>query len=238
MKVSAVIVTRGDVDLGPILRSLRKWEVVVWDNGAGKVTRYNNASSPLRWYAKVEASGVDDLAVYGRYAAIEYARGDLIYTQDDDCIVSDPQAIVDALIPLLPEIGWVGSPPGELFLSTLRPPVVCNMPEEFRHDFYVDHALVGFGSAFHRDAPEQAFERFNTAPMKMPAKVGYREELERLFNHTCDIVFTALTPRVLVDVPKENLPYASDDYRMWRQPTHQGERAAMLELVRNVKGSP
>jgi hypothetical protein len=56
------------------------------------------------------------------------------------------------------------------------------------------------------------------------------------FNHpdepqTCDVVFTALTPRALVDVPYENLPWAEDPDRMYRQPGHQAERGKMLELA-------
>jgi hypothetical protein len=62
MNVSAVIVTRGDVDLGPILDSIPIDDIVVW----------NNAEK--------------DLSVYGRYAAIDQCRHAFIYTQDDDAI--------------------------------------------------------------------------------------------------------------------------------------------------------
>ena len=51
------------------------------------------------------------------------------------------------------------------------------------------------------------------------------------FRRTCDIVLTALTPRVLVDVPKENLPWAEGEERMYRQPEHVGERKRMLDTV-------
>ena len=55
------------------------------------------------------------------------------------------------------------------------------------------------------------------------------------FERTCDIVVTALTPRILVDIPKENLPYAEDENRMYRQPEHQADRAWMLDQVMKVK---
>jgi hypothetical protein len=58
---------------------------------------------------------------------------------------------------------------------------------------------------------------------------------EDFWHRTCDIVFTALTPRVLVDVPYEDLPWASAENRMWKQPTHREERGRMLELVRQVR---
>jgi hypothetical protein len=180
---------------------------------------------------------VPDLMVYGRYAAIEYASHDLIYVQDDDVIVSDPQAIVDAWIdasrnyegghPRFPDVYKIDH-------------VVCNQPQEFRHDFYDDHALVGFGAAFHRDAPNIAFGRFwQHEGWASHALVGLNDvgdEQREWFLRCCDIVFTALTPRVLVDVPKTNLPYAEGPDRMYRQPRHTWERKRMLELVRGVRG--
>jgi len=191
MNVAAIIVTRGDQDLTPIVASLpEEWPVVIWDNSVEK-----------------------DLAVYGRYAAIARTDAELIYTQDDDCIVSEPQVLVEA---------WLDTATDEY--------VICNMPSEFRHDFYAEHALVGFGACFHRDAPERAFARFSLSDGGYPLTqndLGF-------YHRTCDIVFTALTPRVLVDVPHENLPWAYHYDRMYRQPELLAERVRMLDLVRDL----
>jgi hypothetical protein len=204
VEVAAIVVTKGDQDIRPVLASLpEEWEQVVWDNSVER-----------------------DLHVYGRYAAIERTDADLIYVQDDDCIVSDPQALVDAWDEMraLAEIEQTPDPAAF---------VVCNMPPEFRHDFYTEHALVGFGAVFHRDAPQRAFEKFQmdnyglTFPLTSPTEVSW-------FHRTCDIVFTALTPRVLVNVPVESLPYAYHYDRMYRQPEHQAERVRMLDLVRQI----
>lgn len=193
MNVSACLVTRGDVDLNPILDSFAQAhcfkDVAIWDN-----------------------SKRDDLAVYGRYAAIAETSGDLIFTQDDDCVL--PASSIKHLTTLLPVAG-------DQFL-------VANMPQPFRHDFYSDHALVGFGACFHRDLPWLAFEQLDISEAG-----GFGE----WFRRTCDVVFTALTPRVLVDVPYENLPWASDDSRMWKQNGHIEERTRMLELVRQVRSA-
>lgn len=62
--VSAVIVTRGDVDLAPVVDSLPYGEILVWDN----------------------TKRPSDLSVFGRYAAIREASNDVIYVQDDDCV--------------------------------------------------------------------------------------------------------------------------------------------------------
>src|ERR1700749_2308290 len=63
--VSCVIPTRGDVDLSQILEALPFDDIIVYDN-----------------------SERDDVGLYGRYAAIEYAANDVIVTQDDDVLVT------------------------------------------------------------------------------------------------------------------------------------------------------
>lgn len=227
--VSAIIVTRGDHDLSDLLDSLPdEWERIVWDNGYHGYPHVDVYKDGNDWRPNGLPGGVQisDLSVYGRYAAIEHAKHDLIYVQDDDCVVAHPQTIVDTLIGKT-KVYTVEDAEGEYFVGDPWDGVVCNMPQEFRHDFYVDHALVGFGAAFHRDAPERAFQIMPPVPVL---------EMDRAWMwRTCDIIFTGLTPRVLVDVPKFDLPWAHDDDRMWKQPTHQAERARMLDLMRQVR---
>lgn len=206
MNVSVVIPTRGDVDITPITESFPSgWEVLVYDNGMGVCRTY----SGHKW--GVVASDLPDLSVYARYAAIEYASHNLIFTQDDDVIVSDPE-----------RIAWESDSGGSAYGQ-----LVCNMPPEFRHDGYTDSCLVGFGACFHRDAPTRAFRWFSGDE--------HHEYFQGWFRRTCDVVFTTLTPRVLVDVPKVDREFASDPDRMWKQPEHYGERVRMLELARRVR---
>lgn len=233
--VTAIIVTRGDVDLEPVLSSLPKeWELLVWSNNENPYLNLGRDNT----HAVVV--GGKDLAVYGRYAAIEYARNDLIYVQDDDCVVSDPAAF-PKLWELAGSYPWDGrtdEPWGSDPRDTLDH-VVCNMPTEFRHEFYSDHALVGFGACFHRDAPARAFAKmFAPAPKEIQGREGdFMARGSPEFARTCDIVFTGLTPRVLVDIPKQNLWWAEDESRMYRQPEHVAERARTLELVKKVRDS-
>lgn len=63
--IAAVLVTRGDVNMQPILDSLPYPEVVVWDN----------SKRPF------------DCKVFGRYLGILETTKPVIYVQDDDCIV-------------------------------------------------------------------------------------------------------------------------------------------------------
>lgn len=110
MKVSACLVTRGDCDLSPILESLPFDDVVVWDN-----------------------SKREDLGIYGRYAAIEEAKHEVIYTQDDDLLVDCWEKLLAAYVPAK---------------------VLCNYPQPW------DIPWVARGSLFHRDLPRKAFSRY------------------------------------------------------------------------------
>ncbi len=66
MKISACLVTRGNVDMQPIVDSLGMYdEVLVWDN----------SKTP-----------VNEMA-HGRYVIAEQARNDIIFFQDDDVIL-------------------------------------------------------------------------------------------------------------------------------------------------------
>lgn len=207
MSVTAIVVTRGDVPLDRIWASLpADWQKITWDNGRGVMTTQADGITASMY--------VSDVGVYGRYAAVEHALHDVIYVQDDDVIVSDPQAITAA---------W-SAQPVEAFEAGYRWHAVCNMPQEFRHDFYREHALVGFGAAFHRVAPKRAFDR-------MAWRIGMDVGDQEWFNRTCDVVFTALTPHIFVDIPKTNLPWAEAPNRMYRNPSHVGERKAMLEAA-------
>jgi hypothetical protein len=242
VNVSAIIVTRGDVDLGPILESLpSSWEVITWDNGDGLVYR-NAGGSVVFGFPGDEVFEVgSDLFVYGRYAAIEYASHNLIYVQDDDCIVSDPQAIVDRWlwITRLRDVGLEEELHAVAGLRDQDLPIVANMPQEFR-PHYPDSCLLGFGACFHRDLPDRAFERF-LHPTRMDPEggwIGYMDSVRltsSMLRRTCDVVFTTLTPRVLVDVPVEVLSYAHGEGRMWKQPNHFGERTQVLEMARKVR---
>ena len=235
--VSVCIATRGDVPLRPIFLSIpRGWEIVWWNNGDGTVTVTNSDEEN---FVDVQYSGVPDLGPHARFAAIEYASHDLIYCQDDDVIVSDPELIVrqycsgesyDATdkFRLFPDSNssykealWNDGGEHD------REYVICNMPQEFR-EHYPDSSLVGFGACFHRDAPERAFQRF----------FDYHSGMKRndpLFLRESCRVFTVLTPRVLVDIDKQDLPYASDGTRLWRQPGHLNFRDRALTLAREVR---
>lgn len=123
MRVAACLVTRGNVPMDDIIESLpEQYEVVLWDN-----------------------SKRGDLGVYGRYAAIGLTDAELIYVQDDDCVL-EPEGFASLE-------GHVLARPNDL---------AANMPERFR-PHYPDSCLVGFGAMFHRDLPSATFPRVQLA---------------------------------------------------------------------------
>ncbi len=75
--VSAVLITRGDVDLEPIISTLPYNDLVVWD--------------------ATERSG--DASCYSRYLAAEEAEHDVIYFQDDDLLFTAHDGLLDAYEP-------------------------------------------------------------------------------------------------------------------------------------------
>lgn len=181
--VSAVVVTRGDVDLTRILQTFTDagiFDFVVWDNSRRP----------------------EDLMVYGRYAAITECEKPVIFVQDDDVVIP-PESIRQII---------ACYSPGR---------VTCNMPERFR-PHYPESALVGFGACFDRWLP-----RFVLG--KLPL------EADELLLRECDQAFTALLPRVLIDVDVELLPHGEDPSRLWRQPEHHAARRQMLDLALRVR---
>ena len=168
--------------------------------------------------AEIDRAGIRDIVVWdnsvlpdrgphGRFAAMNAAFHETIYVQDDDALV--PAASIRQLLD-----------------AYVRGAVVVNMPYEFR-PHYPDSAMVGFGAVFDRRDAYREFERF----------LAFHEmtETDWLFQRESCRALTTLLPRILVDVPKADMPYASDPDRLWKQPEHVLMRERMLALAREVR---
>jgi glycosyltransferase involved in cell wall biosynthesis len=75
--IAAVLVTRGNVDMEPILATLPYDEIVIWDNSKRD----------------------HDLKVMGRYAAIPETTKPVIYWQDDDVVFTEHDRLLAAYTP-------------------------------------------------------------------------------------------------------------------------------------------
>jgi hypothetical protein len=181
--VTACLVTRGDVDMQPILKSLGPFrEVSVWDNGVR-----------------------ENQIVWGRYVSMGGVDG-VVYTQDDDVILP-PESLA-------------------LLVAAYQPGrIVCNVPARFRAR-YTDSGLVGFGAVFDPYLVASAVREYEDA--------GGDPRSDE-FKRTCDIVVTMLNEIDMVDLPYEELPYAHDDTRMWKQTGHFEERQSMRRFCREIR---
>lgn len=149
--VCAILVTRGDIDMAPIIDELPYGEILVYDN----------SQRPIDW------------KVFGRYMGIHETSRPLIYFQDDDCIVRNHSALLDA---------WE------------RGHVVGNFKNDpARVRVFKDSTLLGWGSLFERHLPFDAFFRYaRHHPLDWRFMTGLGAEFS----------FPILTPskKVLVDI--------------------------------------
>ncbi len=184
MKISALIVTRGNVDLKEVVAPLSVFdELIIWDN----------------------SKRVLDFGPFGLYVAAEQAIGEILYVQDDDCIVSSPWAIANV---------WA---PGR---------IVCNMGKEYQEAYHTKRdKLMGFGSVFEKTFIRPTFARYLKHFQLDDVTLREPNRIFTALNH----------PRIdIVDVPITHMPYASDPDRLWKQPNHgqmRDEALRRCELV-------
>lgn len=167
-------------------------------------------SLPFERVIVYDNSRESDNGVFGRYIAVSRAESRACFIQDDDCVLAP-----DTFTALR-----AAYQPGH---------IVANMPERFR-EHYPDSCLVGFGAIIDRELPALAIARFGSYWYAYDGS-GMPEN----FHRECDGIVTALTPRILVDEPYRDLPWASAPSRLWKQPEHVSERTRMLELARKVR---
>lgn len=153
-------------------------------------------TQPHNPYIVWDNSKTLDFATFGRFLAAltDSSCGDLVYCQDDDVIVSSPLTIAAA---------WE---PGK---------IVCNMPQAHLANYTGSgklDKLLGFGSCFERALIRPTFARY-----LLHYPVG------PLLLRECDRIFTGLNADKikLVDVPKTDMPWATDSSRLYRQQDHQ-----------------
>lgn len=183
--VTAVIVTRGDCDIEPVLASLIFDDVVIWNN-------------------KVAI----DYGAYGRYVAIrDHAKRNVVYVQDDDCVVSeeDQWRLLDAYEPGV--------------LTALMPPERID---------YRDTVLIGWGAIFDRELPEAAFRRW--------VETGHETESDEFRVVGADFIFPMLTPHKRLDGYHRDLPHAHAPNRTWASfPLYGQVKEAFLHEGREIR---
>lgn len=141
--VSAVLVTRGDVDLSRILESLPFDDVVVWDN-----------------------SQREDLKTFGRYAALPEAKHDVIWFQDDD-IVLPPATIEGLLAAYEPGVFCANMSPGWVAGRDLHDSVFVGAGAILDRDLPAK-ALAKYDTMFERD---ELFHYYPETILTIPSRI-------------------------------------------------------------------
>lgn len=126
-RVSAILVTRGDVDLSLILAELDIFDdIIIWDN-----------------------SEREDLKTFGRYAAITEARHPVVYFQDDDIIVY--RSTIEGLLAAYePGVMLANMSPGWVAGRDLHDSVFVGAGGLLDRDI-PDRALAKYDQMFERD---------------------------------------------------------------------------------------
>ena len=190
-QVSAVLVTRGNVDMGPIVDSLIFDDIVIWDNS-------------------VEPQ---DQMTFGRCLAIERAKHDIIYSQDDDLIHS-PENQLRLLEQYEPGV-LVGCMWDEWSAGAAA--------QGIPHG-YDDLVFAGSGAIYDRDIPPAAVDRYLEC---FP--------LDDFFRLWADTIIGIIAPTRQVDIRFEVLPSASDDYRMCNQSGAVQNKKDAIQRARAVR---
>ena len=195
--ISAVLVTRGDVDMLPIIETLPYGEIIIWDNSKRPV----------------------DYGVFGRYVAIAETTRPLVYFQDDDCLVSCHESLLEAWEP-----GYVV---GNAF------------DDAERLHRYEGTTLLGWGSLFEADLPWQTFTEYaRHYPMEQlwshwePVGTGHR-------GLGAEIVFPMLAPSKTITHGvtwlDEDGPVLERENRMWKQPGFYDATRWWMDRARSIQ---
>lgn len=156
-------------------------EVIIWDN-----------------------SGSRNVINYGRYLGAFSGRNEVIYTQDDDCIVEDIASLY------------------EMFEAQNGRCMVNGMKQERAHAYTGKDSIVGWGAFFKRDWPN-VLDRYI-------AKYGE----DYIFYRETDRIFTTLCPveRLQMNIKIRDFASAMDPKSLSLQMEHEAMKAAALTRAR------
>ena len=183
-QVSAVLVTRGDVDMQPILDTLPYSDVVIWDN----------------------SKRPHDMKPFGRYLAMEEAKNEIVYFQDDDVLFASHDKLLEAYEPGM---------------------ITCNMPSPwYEQAGYAEmgYVQVGFGAIVPKGISQQAFALYLTE---------YPED--DLFLTYCDQIHGILVPSQRFDFGGVELPYAEAPGRIYTSPGAHDRKMTVVKRALGIR---
>lgn len=207
-KVTACLVTRGNVPMERIKATLPYGEILVWDNSKEHV----------------------DLKVFGRYEVAKRAKNDVIYWQDDDVEFTEHEALMAAYEPdtFVSNNAHGPNPGGYDDLALQAAGALC--PTWLIADTwarwwqrYPVARLYEFVKNLHEDG------------VTLPVGGSAGHLLGVLYE--ADFIFGVLCKKwKQIDLPYTRL-YADDDTRLCRQPWQEDLKLHMTNLAREIRGA-
>lgn len=185
--ITACLVTRGDVDMTPIVATLDAYaEVRIWDN-----------------------SQIGDLGAAGRVAAMILSETEYVYTQDDDVIFRDHDALLDSFNQT-PDLA------------------ICNWAHGSFTGGFHDVGFTGAGAILPRRLAIHALATF-AVMTEIDGETLRRE---------ADFAIGILMPHRHVVLPYEILPQATAPNRLCNTVGHLEARMRVTNLARHLKWGP
>lgn len=218
--VTAVIVTRGDVDLTPVLDSLIFDDVIVWDNSREPfaIGEWRNGAVTVGTRLAAQALAPQrDLAVdemtWGRALAAELATTNVVYSQDDDIIHTpeNQQAIIAAYEP-------------GVLVGCMWDEWSAGAKKQGIEDGYDDLVFCGSGSVYDRDLPFNVTREYLT-----------HFPLDDFFRLWADTIIGVCAPTKQLDIRFDALPCAEDDNRMCNLPDAVANKTEAIKRARWVR---
>lgn len=220
-KVSFCLVTRGDVDLDPVLATVPDgWEVVIWNNRERQF----------------------DARAYGRFCALFEANGSVVATCDDDVVVPEQTwrelmerwaALDDQRVDgTLPFDGMLRQWAGHLDNGV----AVVNWAHGDNPAGLEDVGFTGAGAIFSKQLALDVWRRWwDVYPPSVVAdgSMPMAPDAGGLL-YESDFVFGVLCPHVDVHLPYVNR-FPSHGNRLCDQPWHEKLKYQYTELARKVR---
>lgn len=180
--VSAIIVTRGDVDLRPCLETLPYDDVIIWDNSKAGY----------------------DYKIFGRYAAIPAAKHSVVYWQDDDVIFHHHKELLGSYRPGVAianmDEAWVRGAGYNDHTALFGAGSVCDahLPSEVFSKYLAQHPWdddlltecdFAFGTLVDWDRVDLGYEvrEFADAPNRLYLQPGQMERKWRMINRCLEM---------------------------------------------------
>lgn len=204
-KVTAVLITRGDTDLQPVLDSLVFPTVVVWDNSGDWMM--------IRRGKLYNGGKAENQMTYSRLLASSFAPTNVIYSADDD-IIHTPENQMAIL---------AAYEPGKI-VGCMWDEWSDGAQRQGIEKGYSDLVFAGSGSVYDRNVARTAAQSY----------LDHFPE-DDFFRLWCDTIVGVIAPTKQLNIRFDALPCAENDNRMCNLPDAVALKTEAINRARWVR---